>query len=274
MDKVTFLEELRKYLHVLQDEEIQDIIGEYEQHIDLKVKNGQTEEQAIVDFGNIKELAIEILEGYHVKADFGVPADERDEKKSILSTGHEMTKSITKKVWIWLEAFWKWILHGFVWCGKQVKRPFVWIKMKWNNRRSHNENMVTEKRSIDRKGWIVNKTKGLGNMILQIWNWIIRASVWCVRICWNSCIVGTALMLGGFGLIFLFIVGMFVVLLMQGYPFIGVTIGSVGLVLCLFAVTVLVWSMIWHKSKPTYQKVENTELVNDLEIETEEGQHA
>ena len=50
MDKVTFLEELRKYLHVLQDEEIQDIIGEYEQHIDLKVKNGQTEEQAIVDF--------------------------------------------------------------------------------------------------------------------------------------------------------------------------------------------------------------------------------
>lgn len=82
MDKTTFLKELEKSLHVLKEEEIQDIIGEYEQHIDMKVKNGQTMEQAIADFGNVRELAVEILEAYHVRADEDESETQEDREEA------------------------------------------------------------------------------------------------------------------------------------------------------------------------------------------------
>ena len=56
MDKKTFLEELRSSLSVLQETELNDIMDEYEQHIDMKVQSGLTEEEAIAEFGNRKEL--------------------------------------------------------------------------------------------------------------------------------------------------------------------------------------------------------------------------
>ena len=44
MDKKTFISELRQALSVLQEDELEDIVSEYEQHIDMKLKNGLTEE--------------------------------------------------------------------------------------------------------------------------------------------------------------------------------------------------------------------------------------
>ena len=70
MDKKTFLLNLRQSLSVLKEEELQDIVSEYEQHIDMKVENGLTEEEAIADFGSMTELTAEILEAYHVRADY------------------------------------------------------------------------------------------------------------------------------------------------------------------------------------------------------------
>lgn len=70
MDKKAFLEELRKHLSVLEDREIDDLIGEYAQHIDMKVKEGLSEEAATAEFGNVEELCAEILEAYHVKPDY------------------------------------------------------------------------------------------------------------------------------------------------------------------------------------------------------------
>lgn len=71
MNKETFLEELRGCLHVLEDQEQEDILEEYAQHIDMKRQKGLSEEEAIKDFGPVKELAAEILEAYHVKPEFG-----------------------------------------------------------------------------------------------------------------------------------------------------------------------------------------------------------
>ena len=62
MNKETFLEELRGCLHVLEDQEQEDILEEYAQHIDMKRQKGLSEEEAIKDFGPVKELAAEILE--------------------------------------------------------------------------------------------------------------------------------------------------------------------------------------------------------------------
>ena len=40
MDKKTFISELEQALSVLQEEELRDIMEEYEQHIDMKVQRG------------------------------------------------------------------------------------------------------------------------------------------------------------------------------------------------------------------------------------------
>ena len=57
MKKQEFLEELKQYLHVLADEEQEDILQEYEQHIEMKIEKGLSEEEAIRDFGSVGELA-------------------------------------------------------------------------------------------------------------------------------------------------------------------------------------------------------------------------
>ena len=87
MDKKTFLEELRSSLSVLQETELNDIMDEYEQHIDMKVQSGLTEEEAIAEFGNRKELTAEILEAYHVRADYeaGQNGPEKREAKEKIS---------------------------------------------------------------------------------------------------------------------------------------------------------------------------------------------
>ncbi len=75
MNKETFLSELRGYLQILEDQEQEDILEEYAQHIDIKIQKGQSEEEAIRDFGSVKELAEGILAAYHVKP--GFPGENR-----------------------------------------------------------------------------------------------------------------------------------------------------------------------------------------------------
>ena len=69
MNKAEFISELGERLAVLTEDEQRDILDEYEQHIDIKVMRGMSEEAAIADFGRIEELAADILEAYHVRAD-------------------------------------------------------------------------------------------------------------------------------------------------------------------------------------------------------------
>ena len=71
MSKEAFLTELAGHLKVLEEREQQDILDEYAQHIDMKIQNGMSEEEAIRDFGPVKELAAEILEAYHVNPEYG-----------------------------------------------------------------------------------------------------------------------------------------------------------------------------------------------------------
>ena len=86
MDKNTFMRELERSLSVLQESELRDILSEYEQHIDMKVKSGLSEEEAIADFGSLPELTAEILEAYHVRADYG-PGQRGGDGGAIKCTG-------------------------------------------------------------------------------------------------------------------------------------------------------------------------------------------
>ena len=66
MNKKEFVAFLNQRLAVLDEKERKEIIDEYVQHIEIKVENGKTEEEAIKDFGDLNEFVEEILSAYHV----------------------------------------------------------------------------------------------------------------------------------------------------------------------------------------------------------------
>ena len=275
MDKKTFLEELRKSLRVLKDEEVQDIISEYEQHIDLKVEKGLTVKQAIDDFGNVKILAAEILEGYHVKTEFDFMQENTVSKPNLVSNGQEIAKTSVKTLFAWINMIWRGIFNSFRWCGKVMMSPLIWLKSKMScKEREHDDVIDPFKQYSHLKNWLVQKMKGFGSMIFRLLGQLVNMSLWCVRICWNCFVTGAALSIGVFGLVCLFAVGIFAVLLFQGYPVIGVTIGCLGLVVCMFAVTVFVWTLIWKSPKGEIKEEISIESKMMEATEMEEGQHA
>lgn len=66
MNKRDFIKELEKRLAILDEKEIKDIVNEYKDIIEEKVKNGKTEEEAVSEFGSIDELTSEILKAYKI----------------------------------------------------------------------------------------------------------------------------------------------------------------------------------------------------------------
>lgn len=70
MTKNEFLNLLEQRLMVLNDDERADLLSEYEQHIEMKIQSGLSEEEAIADFGEPEELIKELLEAYHLNTDY------------------------------------------------------------------------------------------------------------------------------------------------------------------------------------------------------------
>lgn len=66
MTKDEFLETLDRKLNIISERERKDIIDEYRTHIDMKMRDGKSEEEAIQDFGDIDELVDEILDAYKI----------------------------------------------------------------------------------------------------------------------------------------------------------------------------------------------------------------
>lgn len=175
MDKRTFIRELEKSLSVLQEKELNDIIGEYEQHIDMKVQSGLTEEEAIADFGSLSELSAEILEAYHVRADYAAGSGIKKEKKFAFSEGEKAGKEILQQTgeacvktgkstmrglkrvgaWLWgVVLFWK----------VQLARPFAWAGRKWTAYKSEREENVFMQQADDATDM---QDTGVGNSDMQ-----------------------------------------------------------------------------------------------------------
>lgn len=66
MNKEQFIAYMNKKLSIIKEDERKDIIDEYINHIEMKVAEGKTEEEAIADFGDIDEMINEILEAYNI----------------------------------------------------------------------------------------------------------------------------------------------------------------------------------------------------------------
>ncbi|MDD3392545.1 MAG: DUF1700 domain-containing protein [Bacilli bacterium] len=76
MTKNKFLRELEQRLQILNEKERKDIISEYKNIIEEKVKTGQTEKEAVADFGDMEELVSEILDAYKINTDYGKNEDK------------------------------------------------------------------------------------------------------------------------------------------------------------------------------------------------------
>ena len=70
MTKTEFLTFLEQRLMVLNDSERADLLNEYEEHIDMKMESGLSEEEAIQGFGDPEELVKELLDAYHLNTDY------------------------------------------------------------------------------------------------------------------------------------------------------------------------------------------------------------
>lgn len=96
MTKKQFISELEKRLKVLNESERKDIINEYSDIINEKVKNGETEEQAVLEFGNIDSLVKEILESYKINPDYDNGFGKK--AKEVASNTEDFIKRGAKKL--------------------------------------------------------------------------------------------------------------------------------------------------------------------------------
>lgn len=99
MNKKEFLDLLEKKLSVLDNKEKQDIIIEYTNTINEKVKQGQTEEEAVKDFGDIDDLVKEILIAYKINPNYEEKTDSFSKKgEDLIKQGAEAVSDFSRKV--------------------------------------------------------------------------------------------------------------------------------------------------------------------------------
>lgn len=128
MTKRKFLNELEKKLYILNDEERKDIINEYKDTIEEKMKHGKTEQEAIEDFGSMDLLVEEILKAYKINPKF--EKKEENKVKDVFEKSDSLIQKWSKSlseffrnlekdckengVEITLELIFEWILKGIL----------------------------------------------------------------------------------------------------------------------------------------------------------------
>ena len=119
MNKKEFLRVLEKRLSILNEDERKDIIDEYKDTISEKVKNGQTEEEAIKDFGDIDDLVKELLSAYKLDPEY-----ENKEKSSFDHILDE-SESIIKRGADKLAGFSKNLYHRFLNSNREINLSLI-----------------------------------------------------------------------------------------------------------------------------------------------------
>ncbi len=98
MSKQKFLKEFEKKLAILSETEKEDILNEYRDIIEEKVKHGKTEEEAVKEFGSIDELAKEILSTYKINPEYNQKKTETEKTKDFVETTEGLIKKGAKKL--------------------------------------------------------------------------------------------------------------------------------------------------------------------------------
>jgi len=103
MNKKEFLKILEEKLSILDENELKDIIDEYKNKIEEKVKHGKSEIEAVKDFGDIDELAKEILKAYKINPKYTEKnknvKEVIDDCDSLIKRGAKKMANFTKEVY-------------------------------------------------------------------------------------------------------------------------------------------------------------------------------
>ena len=226
MNKTEFLNELEKRIRVLEKNEIKDILSEYSQHIDMRMESGLSEADAIKDFGNMDDLAAEILEAYHVNPEYeknedtvtdtaenkkdlkglwtafmGICASAAGGIKSFFKAGGRLIKKIVLKIWSLISLLWFKIKGLF---GRKEK-PVQSETEQIINETDINENTDIKKSDKHKK---IGKAKGRCGKMISGFLFICLAII--VILCLIPVTIG--------GLISVFGLGASIVMMVQGYP--------------------------------------------------------
>lgn len=228
MTKVEFLKHLEKLLHVLNEKERSDILSEYTQHIDSKVESsGMSEEAAIKDFGNVNELACEILDAYNVNPNYKkiTLTKFKDNWEKLCLNVSDMFNRIgskSKKMCSSTKDWWDRMTEKLKSTTEAIHKPVV--------KKSENKKEARQKMGI-KVG--INE---FGSYVKQALRFIGRALV---------VIFLVPIVLAEFLLIV--VLGILIVLVFTGYPVIGFTIVTVGLLMCATAVLWLAGRFLLNK---------------------------
>ncbi len=262
MKKEEFLTKLRKNLSVLEEREIQDIVEEYEQHIDMKMKEGLSEEEAIKDFGDLKELTAGILEAYHVKSDYSTDKKNIDFDK-VKEESRKATEKATSALGKGAGALGKGAGAAWKWCGRQIKKLWNFIRKPFTGMQSriYDSRKRAEGRGFFGKVWL---------LFLEFCRFAGRCVVWCLRLMWNVFWLFLGIFAGFGTLACIFLLGILAVLIVMGYPVAGVTMITVGGGLAVCSIMLFCFALI--KKKPA--KEDDGDITKDFDdgdSENEEG---
>ncbi len=147
MNKTEFLNELEKRIRVLDKNEINDILGEYSQHIDMRKESGLSEEDAIKDFGDMDELASEILEAYHVNPEYDKELKDGGIGKKAEALAEEITSSVGGPLRRLLAKLKELLIKIFLWAKVMISKAashIVIIKEKKNEKNTGNAENFTD----------------------------------------------------------------------------------------------------------------------------------
>ena len=281
MNKERFLSELREYLSILENQEQEDILEEYAQHIDMKMQKGLSEEEAIRDFGSIEQLAAEILEAYHVNPEFrkkGAAFRFPKPKVGVVSRTDHASVAPNSSNANSEESVWKQIcgragkaltgaahriVSGFRWLGGKCRAFAGWVKKPFTGRK----NGLGEDAEADRMEMEGTKEMGgrmrkffgaIGSGIAALWRWFVRFCIFWLKFMWNAAWLLFAIFCACLAMITLMGVGAVPILLWQGYPLIGIFIICIGGLLCLGSLSYGAFSML-IRSKQNDKDRNNTE---------------
>ncbi|MBQ9954898.1 MAG: DUF1700 domain-containing protein [Eggerthellaceae bacterium] len=248
MNKTEFLLALQKQISMLEDDEQKDIIDEYSQHIDMKVQNGMTEDEAIEEFGPLDQLVGEILGAYHVKAP-SPNASEKTADQAFFGSGNVKAPKAEK------------IIEG----GKQAAANAAQATKKGASKiKEATGNLLGKTKEGAAKAGEKTKEavgstagsvkKGAGHVVSGVakgtgalGSGIIHVTMTCIRWCWNilvACACATFLL---FALVCLFTLGFCIVLQIQGYPLLGICLCALGLLLACLSLMLLCAKLIRRK---------------------------
>lgn len=296
MSKEAFLTELAGHLKVLEKQEQQDILDEYAQHIDMKIQNGMSEEEAIGDFGPVKELAAEILEAYHVNPEYGDSSRRmRMDFESAANTAEQsirqaggFLKKLGKKLG-------QWIREVCAWVGKPVRKKTAEqtesiIDRPEQERKDAAGGNAEKRRDRTQRSGIASLLSGLGQSLRRLCCGLLRVSrgvlrwfrrlccgllrvgwevlKWFLRLCWNVFWFCAAVGLGAGTIVCIFCFGMLLILCFQGYPLMGVTLMGLGGMLCGGALTGACWGLI--RRKKTQEKEQEKTGIPENEEDMDE----